>query len=205
MDGPNAWDTTTHVWAGAVDHAHLTEVRARLGRASGGRRHLVLEILAYAADEAQARDRTGHVTVVHHPDGHISVRDDGRGTDTRTTGSGRVIRKPVMATPDVRFRDPLRAPLLPDGLPRSGMSAVSALSSELVHENHRVDGCWTQTYRYGVPEGDLVALPGCKATGTVISFRTDVGGPLRLTTDDIRTFPGLRIECHPAMPDAGDT
>lgn len=44
--------------------------------------HLVLEVLAYAADEAEGHGgATSHVTL--GADGSISVADDGRGTDTR--------------------------------------------------------------------------------------------------------------------------
>ncbi|GAB3623476.1 hypothetical protein GCM10027418_15590 [Mariniluteicoccus endophyticus] len=160
MTERSTWTTTTHHWAKDVDLDHLAAVRAELSRpgVAGGRRHLILEVLAYADDEAAAAGRRGTVQVTHLEDGGISVDDDGRGTDTRLDERGEPIRKPVMATADVRFGDPATAPLLPDGLRRRGMSTVAALSTVLIHENHRYDGAWSQTYRHGIPDADLAPV-----------------------------------------------
>lgn len=196
MSERSDWVTTTHDWSHDVDHEHLAEVRHRLGRpdAAGGRRHLILEVLAYADDEARSRGEVGRASVTVHADGRVTVADDGRGTDTRRDGEGRVVRKPVMATRDVRFAEPSTAPRLPDGFPRRGMSTVAALSSELVHENHRADGAWSQTYRHGIPDADLTPLDQGPARGTSVTFRTDVTGPTRLTDHDLHAFASLVIE-----------
>ncbi len=112
------WRNTTHDWAGTVDAEHLTDVRARAAElAPGGVTHQVLEVLAYADDEAESAGRTGRCVVTFHADGSVSVADDGRGTDTRVDASGHTVRKPIMATRDLRFFDVADAPLLPDGLP----------------------------------------------------------------------------------------
>lgn len=51
-----AWRNTTHDWAGSVDTGHLSRIRADAAAfAPGGLRHLVLEVVAYAADEAESR------------------------------------------------------------------------------------------------------------------------------------------------------
>lgn len=196
MSDPRSWQTTTHDWATGVDTAHLSDVRASLGEGdgAGGRRHLVLEILGYANEEAEHLGRVGTATVTHHADGSLTVTDDGRGTDTRKDKEGRVIRKPVMATPDVRFKDESRAPLLSDGLPRRGMSVVSALSARLVHTNHRRSGSWSQTYRHGVPEGVLLEVEPRDGSGTSVTIVTDIAGPRDLTREDLTAFPWLRIE-----------
>ncbi len=49
------WRNTTHDWASTVDRNHLGQVR-RIPAvfAPGGVEHLVLEVLAYAAEEAEA-------------------------------------------------------------------------------------------------------------------------------------------------------
>jgi DNA gyrase subunit B len=176
-----------------VDAQHLHEVRRLLGPpgAAGGRRHLILEVLAYANDEAAALGRTGHVVVTTHADGAVTIEDDGRGTDTRRDGDGRVIRKPVMATADVRFTNVDTAPLLPDGLPRRGISTVAALSSELTHENYRDDGAWSQTYRHGIPDSELKPVQPRHRYGTVVTFLTDLIGPSGLTDEDQAGFPHL--------------
>lgn len=94
-------------------------------------RHLVLEAVAHAADEAEAKGE-GRCTVTLHADGSVSVADDGRGTDTRFDAHGRPVKKPVVATKDLRFFDHPDAQLLPDGHPRRGMSVVAALTEWLV-------------------------------------------------------------------------
>lgn len=108
-----------------------------------------------------------------HADGSISVSDDGRGTDTRHDPNGTPIRKPVMATKDLRFFDALNAPALPDGHPRRGMSVVAALTEWLVHTNHRSNGSWTQRYEHGIPATDLVPIREAGRTGTTVHFMPD--------------------------------
>ncbi|GAB2678472.1 ATP-binding protein [Thalassiella azotivora] len=184
------WATTTHDWSVDVDDDHLRDVRSRPDHyAPGGVPHLVLEVLAYADDEARALGRRGHARVVRHGDGSVSVRDDGRGTDTRRDGRGRVVRKPVMATPDVRFTD-VTGTTLPDGSPRRGASVVAALSTWLEHTNHRADGAWTQRYAHGVPASDLIEATDDGGTGTTVRFLPD----LELVADgslDARALAGF--------------
>ncbi|NAZ82927.1 ATP-binding protein [Kineococcus sp. R8] len=165
--------TSTHDWSSTVDEQHLTSIRENASTyARGGVQHLILEVLAYADDEARALGRAGSCTITAHDDASISVSDDGRGTDTRRSADGQVVRKPVMATKDLRFFD-TDVEVLPDGLPRRGMSIVAALSSRLEHTNHRREGSWTQTYEHGVPHGDLQELPPSVTTGTTVRFNAD--------------------------------
>ncbi|MBP0932195.1 ATP-binding protein [Streptomyces sp. KCTC 0041BP] len=166
-----AWRNTTHDWAGGVDTGHLSRIRDDAAAfAPGGLRHLVLEVVAYAADEAESRGG-GRCTVTLHADGSVSVADDGRGTDTRFDDAGRAVRKPVMATKDLRFFDHPEPPPLPDGHPRRGMSVVAALSAWLVHTNRRAGGAWTQRYEYGVPVTGLTPVADDGTTGTLVHFR----------------------------------
>lgn len=205
MSERSSWRVTTHDWSADLDRRHLESIRERLAGdgAAGGRRHLILEILAYADEEAESRGRVGTAVVTTRADGWVTVADDGRGTDTRRDASGRVIRKPVMATADVRFVDEVSAPSLPDGLPRRGMSSVAALSGELVHVNRRDTGSWSQTYRFGVPDQELEEIAGTGATGTSVSFRTGIVGPPALLDEDLVGFPWLRVErrADPASSD----
>lgn len=161
----------SHDWSVAVDHAHLAHIRQHAAEfAPGGVLHLVLEVLAYAADEAEHTGRP-HCAVTLYPDGSIEIADSGRGTDTRLDESGRPVRKPVMATKDLRFFDCPDAPLLPDGYPRRGVSVVAALSEWLVHTNRRPDGSWSQRFEHGSPVTDLVPIDADGTTGTEVSFR----------------------------------
>ena len=161
---------TTHDWAASVGAGHLAEVRRRAqGLAPGGALHLVLEVLAYAADEADALG-SGRARVTLHGDGSVSVDDDGRGTETRLDDAGRPVRKPVMSTPDLRFFGATDPPALPDGHARRGISVVAALSTWLVHANRRADGAWTQRYEHGVPVTGLVPVDPDGVTGTMVHF-----------------------------------
>ena len=121
-----AWTNTTHDWRALVDEPHVRAVREQPEvSAPGGVRHFLHEVLGYVADEADAVGGT------------VRVRDHGRGTDTRGDGHGRMIRKPVMATKDLRCLDGPSARVLPDGHPRRGMSVVAALRDWLVHDGDR--------------------------------------------------------------------
>ena len=178
MTSPNASRTTTHDWAAEVDVVHLDRIRAAAGSfAPGGVSHLVLEVLAYAEEEAQSIGAGGAV-VTRHADGSISVADNGRGTQMRVDDRGRPIRKPVMATKDLRFFDADPPVLLRDGLPRRGMSVVAALSEWLVHTNERQDGSWTQRYERGLPVTGLVAIAPSGRTGTTVRFLAGGGAVL---------------------------
>jgi ribosomal protein S18 acetylase RimI-like enzyme len=144
----DAWGITTHDWSVDVDVEHLAKARQAaesLGDAMA--LHLVLEVLAYADDEAE----------------------------------GRVVRKPIMATRDVRFFDEEDPVLLPDGLPRRGMSTVSAASPSLLHDNWRTSGAWSQEYRFGTPQAELRELPPTGRTGTTVTVRLPSPVDLDLT------------------------
>ncbi|MQA03734.1 MAG: ATP-binding protein [Streptosporangiales bacterium] len=170
---PRTWRNTTHDWTRELDAGHLAQIRAApASYAPGGVVHLVLEVLAYAADEAAATG-SGRAVVRLHADGSVAVTDHGRGTDTRTDDQGRTVKKPVLATKDLRFFDRADPVLLPDGRPRRGLSVVAALSTWLVHTNRHADGAWTQRYEHGLPVTDLAAVDGGEPTGTTVHFLPD--------------------------------
>ena len=164
---------TTHDWARDLDAGHIERVRREPAVfAPGGALHLVLEVLAYAADEA-AHTGSGRAVITVHDDGSVSITDDGRGTATRADDQRRTVKKPVMTTKDLRFFDSPDAAALPDGHPRRGMSVVTALSAWLVHTNRRRDGAWTQRYEHGIPVTDLTPIPVDNTTGTTVRFLPD--------------------------------
>lgn len=150
---------------------HLAHVRQNPAEfAPGGVLHLILEVVAYPADEAE-RNGAGRCLVTVNPDGSASVSDQGRGTDIRFDDQGRPVKKPVMATKDLRFFDSPDAELLPDRYPRRGMSVVAALSEWLVHTNRRRNGAWTQRYEHGVPVTELIPIADDGTTGTTVHYR----------------------------------
>ena len=172
-DSTMPWRNTTHDWASTVDAEHLAVVRRHPALFSpGGSLHLILEVIAYPADEAEGAT-SGRCVVTMHGDGSVSVSDNGRGTDTRYDDHGQPIRKPVMATKDLRFFDFPEAQLLPDDHPRRGMSVVAALSPWLIHTNRRRNGAWTQCYEHGIPVTDMASIDDDETTGTTVHFLPD--------------------------------
>lgn len=167
------WPITTHIWVEDIDADHLEQVRTMAAVfAADGMVHLILEVLAYAADEADATG-SGRAAVTLHGDGSVSVADFGRGTDTRADHDGEMVKKPVASTKDVRFFDDPSAAVLPDGKPRRGMSIVAACSEWLIHTNRRRSGAWIQRYEYGVPVTALRSIPSNGSTGTKVHFLPD--------------------------------
>jgi topoisomerase IV subunit B len=205
-DSGTPWVNTTHDWAAAVEHEHLAQIREQPARyAPGGVEHLILEVLAYAAEEAQSAGRAGRGIVTLHEDGSVSVVDDGRGTDTRVDAEGRVIKKPVMGTKDLRFFDDPDAETLPDGHARRGISVVAALSQWLIHTNRRTNGSWTQRYEHGVPTTDLTPFADDGTTGTTVHFHPDIATPVspEVMASDLThaaNWPQLRVELVDERP-----
>jgi topoisomerase-4 subunit B len=205
-DSRTSWENTTHDWAAIVDHEHIAQIREQpTTYAPGGMEHLILEVLAYAADEAEAAGKAGRGIVTLHADGSVSVADDGRGTDTRVDAAGRVIKKPVMATKDRRFFDDPDAETLPDGHARRGISVVAALSEWLIHTNRRTGGSWTQRYEKGVPTTDLAPIADDGTTGTTVHFQPDTAilmslGVMASELKHAASWPQLRIELVEERP-----
>jgi topoisomerase IV subunit B len=164
---------TTHVWSSGVDHAHIERIRREPAiYAPNGPLHLVLEVLAYATEEAEHIGR-GTALVSLYADMSVSILDGGRGTDTYAEDEGQAVRKPVISSRDIRFFDSPHPPFLPDGYPRRGMSVVAALSAWLVHTNRRRNGAWTQRYEAGVPVTELTPVAPNGTTGTLVRFLPD--------------------------------
>ncbi len=113
---------------------------------------------------------SGCCVVTLHGDNSVSVADNGRGTDTRYDDCAQPIKKPVMASRDLRFFDFPDAQTSPDGHPRRGMSTVAALSEWLTHTNRRSNGAWTQRYEHGLPVTDLIPIEDDDTSGTTVQF-----------------------------------
>lgn len=171
------WLNTTHDRAAETDTEHLHYIRRNPAViAPDGLLHLILEVVAYAADEAEATGK-GPCLITLHADGSVPVSDEGRGTDTRADDRGRHIRKPIMSSKYLRFFDLTEAQSLPALHPRRGISVVAALSRWLIHTNRRRGGAWTQRYEHGIPVSDLMPATATGPTGTTVHFLPDPGLP----------------------------
>ena len=150
---------TTHDWsADPQDVAHISSIRADPARFinsldADGVVHLLLEVLAYARDEAIAGGaRRARIECLGD---RFVVSDDGRGTQVVShPDTGALLVKPIMASADLRYFGRDDAPLLASGAKRSGISVVNALSSALTHSSLRHGSiAWRQQYERGIPLG----------------------------------------------------
>jgi len=110
-----------------------------------------------------------------------------------------VIKKPVLATRDLRFFDDPDAETLPDGHARRGMSVVAALSEWVIHTNRRAGGSWSQRYEHGVPMTDLTPVADDGTTGTTVHFQPDsailvIPGVMAPQLTRAAGWPQLRVE-----------
>ena len=159
----------------------LEAVRRRPGMYIGstdarGLHHLIYEIVDNAIDEAMA----GHcdrIEVTIEPDGHVTVRDNGRGIPVGThSKTGLSAVETVLTTLHAggKFGDG-GGYKVSGGLHGVGASVVNALSEELTVEVDLNGSRYRQSYSRGQPQTKLTKVRGQKPTGsgTTIRFLPD--------------------------------
>ncbi len=156
----------------------LEAVRKRPGMYIGstgerGLHHLIWEIVDNSVDEALA----GHcdrIVVTLQADGAVRVEDNGRGIPT-DTAPGQDVPAVTLALTMLHAGGKFGGGgyKVSGGLHGVGVSVVNALSSLLIVEVKNRGHLWRQSFRIGVPEGELEQVrplePG-ESTGTTVTY-----------------------------------
>jgi len=156
----------------------LEAVRRRPGMYIGstdvrGLHHLVYEVVDNSIDEALA-GACDRVEISIHPDGSVTVVDNGRGIPVEIhEQTGRSALEVVHTILHSGAKFGAGGYKVASGLHGVGVSAVNALSEWLEVEVKRDGKLYAQRYERGVPVTPVKAIGKAKGTGTKTTFLPD--------------------------------
>ncbi len=155
-------------------------IRRRPGMYVGGTdlralHHLIYEVVDNSIDEALA-GRCDRIFVTLHDNHAVTIGDNGVGIPVDQHSSGMSALEVVMTKVGAGGKFDNDAYTVSGGLHGVGVSAVNALSSELIATIYRDGHVWQQTYNAGYAQTaveQVRPLEDGEDTGTVISFIPD--------------------------------
>ncbi|ABV92494.1 DNA topoisomerase IV, B subunit [Dinoroseobacter shibae DFL 12 = DSM 16493] len=199
----------------------MEHVRLRPGMYIGGKddralHHMVAEIIDNSMDEAVA----GHATWIEvelHANGHVSVRDNGRGipTDPHPKTPDKSALEVIFCTLNAGGKFSGDSYETSGGLHGVGSSVVNALSDHLRVEVARNRELYAMEFSRGVPQGKLAKIGAApNRRGTAVTFHPDpeIFGSLalkparlfKMARSKAYLFSGVEIRWKTAIDD-GDT
>ena len=199
----------------------MEHVRLRPGMYIGGKddralHHMVAEIIDNSMDEAVA----GHATWIEvelHENGHVSVRDNGRGIPTgpHPKDPSKSALEIIFCTLNAGGKFSGDSYETSGGLHGVGSSVVNALSDHLRVEVARNKELYAMEFSRGVPQGKLEKIGAApNRRGTAVTFHPDaeIFGSLKLKPSRLfkmarskaYLFSGVEIRWKSAIED-GDT
>jgi DNA gyrase subunit B len=140
-----------------------------------GLHHLLYEVVDNSVDEALA-GYCDRIEVILHPDGSVTVEDNGRGIPTGPhpgDPKGRSAAEIVLTELHAGGKFEATAYKISGGLHGVGVSVVNALSEWLEVEIRQDGVLWQQRFERGVPAGPLEAVGKSRRRGTKITFKAD--------------------------------
>ena len=137
-----------------------------------GYHHLVYEIVDNSVDEALA-GFCSEITVTLKKDDFVSVEDNGRGIPVGKHGDEKSALEVVMTVLHAGGKFDHDSYKVSGGLHGVGASVVNALSYSCDVVVKRGGKKWKQSYKRGIPLGDLSCMGEADHTGTQTTFRPD--------------------------------
>ena len=138
-----------------------------------GLNHMLFEVVDNSIDEAMA-GYCSTIKVTIHSDGIAEVEDNGRGIPT---GIHETEKKPalevVMTLLHAGGKFDEKSYKVSGGLHGVGVSVVNALSEFCEVETWHEDKLYYQSYKRGIPTGDMEERGNKKRHGTIVRFKPD--------------------------------